>query len=331
MITIRAPLRISLGGGGTDLPAYYEKHEGFVISAAINKYIYVHVNESSTCDKLKLYYDRVEILPAGRLNDIQHDIIRESLKDFNITRPLEIASMADVEAGTGMGSSSSFTVALINALYLLRHEVASRHCIAEHACHIEIDQVGKKIGKQDQYIASYGGIQQLEIFKNGRTEVNPVPLSTEFISELERRFILFYTNIRRPAGLILDSQTDNIRKKDSQVSDRMHRIKEMGHEIKFALQSENIDDIGYIFHEHWQEKRQISPDMSSSGIDSWYEWGLKHGAIGGKVVGAGGGGFILFVAKEDKRKELIHTMANAGMRFMDFRFDFDGVKIMTNL
>jgi D-glycero-alpha-D-manno-heptose-7-phosphate kinase len=239
--------------------------------------------------------------------------------------------MADVEAGTGMGSSSSFTVALINALYLLRHEVASRHCIAEHACHIEIDQVGKRIGKQDQYIASYGGVQQLKIFKNGRTEVNPVPLSTEFISELERRFILFYTNIRRPAGLILDSQTENIRKKDNQVSDRMHRIKEMGHKIKFALQSENIDDIGYIFHEHWQEKRQISPDMSSQAIDEWYKLGLKSGAIGGKVVGAGGGGFILFVSKEDKRKELIHTMVNAGMRFMNFRFDFDGVKIMINL
>lgn len=331
MITIKVPFRISLGGGGTDLPAYYEKYEGYVISAAINKFMYVNINESATSDKLKLYYAKVEVLRADDTQSIQHDIIREALKYFNINKPLEIASMADIEAGTGMGSSSSFTVALLAGLNLLQHKTIDLHCLAEQSCDIEINKVGKKIGKQDQYIATYGGIQEIKINKSGRVYVSALPLRRDFISELEYRMVIFYTGIKRPAELILDSQSDNIRCGDKNTIEAMHQIKKRGQRIKDALNNENIDEIGLIFDEHWREKKKVSKEMSSSLIDDWYNLGLSSGAIGGKVIGAGGGGFILFVCKENHRKELIRTMEEAGLRFMDFRFDFDGVKIIANI
>jgi D-glycero-alpha-D-manno-heptose-7-phosphate kinase len=331
MITIRTPFRISLGGGGTDLPAYYEQYEGHLITAAINKYMYVNINESATSDKLKLYYSTVEILCSTCTDDIKHDIIRESLKYFNIQCPLEIASMADIEAGTGMGSSSSFTVALLSGLNTLNRKYIPLKELAEEACRIEIDLVGKKIGKQDQYIAAFGGIQEMYIFKNGRVDIKPLDLKKDFISELEGRLLIFYTGIRRPAGIVLDDQSDSIKSNHGGVIEHMNLIKEMGYRIGDALKKEDIDELGFIFHEHWQEKRKISKRMSDADIDEWYELALISGAIGGKLIGAGGGGFLLFVCQENRRKELIRVMENAGLRFMDFRFDFDGVKILTNI
>jgi D-glycero-alpha-D-manno-heptose-7-phosphate kinase len=329
MITIRTPFRICLGGGGTDLPSYYESYEGYLISAAINKYLYVSINEPSTSDKLKLYYSKVEIIEASDIEDIEHDIIRESLKFFGLKRPLEIASMADIEAGTGMGSSSSFTVALMAGLNLLNHKVISKSCLAEEACHIEIVKVGKKIGKQDQYISAYGGIQEMKIGKKGKVDIEPVILKPEFISELEYRMLLFYTGIKRPAALILDGQSDAIKAKHKSIVSSMHRIKELGTLVKIALINEDIDELGFIFDEHWQEKKSISREMSSNTVNEWYDLALISGAIGGKLIGAGGGGFLLLVCQENRRKELIRTMESAGLRFVDFRFDFEGVKIMS--
>jgi len=329
MITIRTPFRISMGGGGTDIPSYYEQYGGHIITAAINKYMYVSINESKTCNKIKLYYDKVEIVYD--LNDIQHDIIRESLKLFDIKKPLEIASMADIEAGTGMGSSSSFTVALLAGLNILARKNISVHQLAEGACHVEINGAGKKIGKQDQYIAAYGGIQEMDIVKNGMVTMESLPLKKDFISELEYRIVLFYTAIRRPAGLILDKQSDDMRKDHGLAIKTMSRIKELGYEVKEALLSEDIDTLGRIFDTHWNEKKKVSKKMSGDNIDSWYNLGLTSGAIGGKVVGAGGGGFIMFVCKEGKKKDLIRTMELAGLRYMDFRFDFDGVKVIQNI
>lgn len=330
MIAVRTPFRISLGGGGTDLPAYYENYEGHLITCAIDKYIYLYLNEPSTSDKLKLYYSKVEILDYAELNDIQHNIIRESLKFFGMKRPLEIASMADIEAGTGMGSSSSFTVALLAGLNLLNRRVISAQCLAEEACHIEIEKVGKKIGKQDQYISAYGGIQEMHISKSGKVKMTPLPLKKDFISELEYRLLLFYTNIKRPAGLVLDQQSDNLKAKLLSVTKTMHKIKELGLMVKDALLNENINELGLIFDEHWNEKRSIS-NTSSLKINEWYDLGLVNGAIGGKLIGAGGGGFLLFVCQEGRRKELINTMEKEGLKFVDFRFDFEGVKILSNV
>lgn len=331
MITIRTSFRISLGGGGTDLPSYYEQYEGHVITAAINKYMYLSINESATSDKLKLYYSTVEILNASDISLIQHNIIRESLLYFNINKPLEIASMADIEAGTGMGSSSSFTVALIAGLNLLDRRVETLQSLAEDACHIEINRVGKKIGKQDQYIAAFGGIQEMHIFKNGRVEIKPLNLKKDFISELERRIVVFYTDKRRESSVVLDSQSDSIKANDKKIIDSMHKIKEKSYLIRDSLINEDIDMLGFLFNEHWIEKKKISGAMTSDNINNWYSLGIKSGALGGKLIGAGGGGFILFVCKDGKRKELIRAMQDEGLRFMDFRFDFDGVKIMANI
>jgi D-glycero-alpha-D-manno-heptose-7-phosphate kinase len=326
---IKAPFRISLGGGGTDLPSYYENYGGYVISAAVNKYLYVNINEPVTSDKIKLYYAKVEAVEDA--SKIEHDIIRESLKFFGINKPLEIASMADIEAGTGMGSSSSFLVALLAGLNLMQRKVISPALLAEEACYIEINKVGKKIGKQDQYISAFGGVQEMKIDKSGKVIIEPVLLGRDFISELEYRMVLFYTGIKRPAALILDKQSDSLKKKNRGVLKIMHEIKNIGFEIKKALLKEDIDRIGGLFLEHWLLKRDISPDMASEEIESWLDKAYFNGAIGGKLIGAGGGGFILFVCEEGRRKELIRAMELLGLRFVDFRFDFEGVKIMTNL
>jgi D-glycero-alpha-D-manno-heptose-7-phosphate kinase len=329
MIIIRAPFRLPLGGGGTDLPAYYEQFGGQLVTASINRYMFVNINEPATSDKIKLYYKYTEIHETGEVDKIEHNIIRESLKRHGINRPIEIGSMADIEAQTGMGSSSVFTVGLLAGIHAMKHEFTSPQDIAEEACTVEIDLVGKPIGKQDQYATALGGINELVIDKSGKVTVTSLNLDKEIIFELENRLLMFYTNTSRDANEILAEQGKKAREK-IEVIEAMHRIKETGIYIENALLQGNVDLFGKLLNKHWEIKKSISDKMSSQNIDNWYDIALKNGALGGKIMGAGGGGFFLFCAKQNRRKELKQAMECTGLKYMDFRFEFEGVKILAN-
>jgi D-glycero-alpha-D-manno-heptose-7-phosphate kinase len=350
MILSRAPFRLPLGGGGTDLPSYYEKYECFLITAAVNKYMYLTINEPAIVHKIKINYSKVEIVEVDEVDHIKHEIVRETLKHLNIRRPLEISSMADLAAGTGMGSSSSYAVALLKGLNSMLRRFISLEELAEEACKIEIEMIGKPIGKQDQYAASFGGIIQMEIDRSGKVTVSPLSLEHEVIYELENRLMMFYTNIERDANEILADQSQQIKEganKKAEIPDSgtsngkeenekralmaMHKIKEIGYRVKDTLLEGNVTKFGELLHEHWLTKKMVSQKMSNSCIDKWYELGINNGALGGKIMGAGGGGFLLFCAENGARKYLRKTMESAGLRYMDFRFDFEGAKVLVNM
>lgn len=330
MIITRTPFRIPIGGGGTDLPSYYQKYEGALITAAINKYMYININEPSVTETIKLNYSSTEEVNVEDIDSIKHDIVREALKFLKINRPLEISSMADLSAGTGMGSSSSYTVGLLNGLNQMLKRFISVSELAEEACRIEIELIGKPIGKQDQYAAALGGILEMHIDRTGRVTYAPLKLNQEVIYELENRLMMFYTGIQRDANIILQEQSDNAKVDESNVINAMHEIKNIGQNIKSSLLQGNVDSVGLLMNEHWNIKKGISKKMSSSDIDNWYDLGIKNGALGGKVMGAGGGGFLLFCVNIGNRKKLRTTMENAGLKYMDFRFDFEGVKTIVN-
>ena len=356
MILSRTPFRLPLGGGGTDLPSYYKEYEGFLITAAINKYMYININEPAVIDKIKVNYSKVEMVDLDKVDEIKHEIVRESLKYLQINRPLEISSMADLSAGTGMGSSSSYAVALLNGLNSILKRHISVKDLAEEACKVEINLIGKPIGKQDQYAAAFGGILQLNIDKLGNVNVVPLKLEHEVIYELENRLMMFYTNIERNANEILGEQSrkismeygqllkeqgesnkkseiKNLRTEERNVAsalEAMHKIKEIGYEVKETLIKGDVCGFGRLLNEHWLVKKSVSTKMSNSEIDGWYNLALQNGALGGKIMGAGGGGFLLFCVGNGKRKHLRKTLENAGLRYMDFRFDWEGVKTMMN-
>lgn len=320
MIIVKAPLRLPLGGGGTDLPAYCSKHGGHLITASINKYIYITINRPVTSDEIKLFYSQIEIVKD--INDIKHNIIRECLRYFNIKYPIEINSSADISASTGMGSSSAFTVALLMGLSRLKGVTKSLLEIAELACQIEIDILKSPIGKQDQYASALGGINELHIDKEGGVIVNPLDVD---IHELENRLLIFYTGQTRDANVILSEQNKRI---EIDSTFLMHEIKRLGIEIKKSLIEGDIDYFGYLLNKHWVLKKQFSTKMSSSDIDVYYSHAMGNGAIGGKIMGAGGGGFLLLCSKESKRKILKEAMLSLGLKYMDFRFEFEGAKII---
>lgn len=330
MIVVRCPFRLPLGGGGTDIPSYYEKYEGSLITSTINKYMYININEPALVDKIKISYSKIEIVDINSIDNIEHEIVKETLKYLDIKRPIEIHSMADISAGTGMGSSSAYTVALLKGLTTLNREFITIKEIAEKSCKIEIDLCKKPIGKQDQYASAFGGINQMEISKNGDVRITPINIKQETIYELENRLMMFYTNINRDANKIIAEQGQKIKINESLATESMHNIKKIGFKIKDALLNDDITMFGNLLHEHWLEKKRISNQMSSNQIDKWYEMGLKNGAIGGKIMGAGGGGFLLFCSNGD-RKKLRETMENEGLKYMDFKFDFEGVKVLSNI
>lgn len=330
MIVVRSPFRLPLGGGGTDLPSYYSQYGGCLITAAINKYLYININHPAMADKIKINYSKVEMVNVDEIDQIKHEIVRESLKYLGISQPIEISSMADLAAGTGMGSSSSYAVGLLKGLNTCLRRFISMKELAEEACHIEIDRIGKPIGKQDQYAAAYGGIIQLHISLDGEVTVTPLPLDHEIIYELENRLMMFYTNVERDANQILSEQSQKAGNDDQAVIASMHRIKEIGIAVKDALVHGDICQFGRLLHEHWLEKKTISTKMSNSRIDEWYDLAMANGALGGKIMGAGGGGFMLLCVENGKRKLLRKTMESAGMRYMDFRFDFEGSKVLVN-
>ena len=329
MIIVKVPFRLPIGGGGTDLPAYYKKWNCQLITATIDKYMYISINKPVAGNAIKLYYKYNETVHPSQVDAIKHDIIRESLKLYNIDFPIEIGSMSEIEAGTGMGSSSAFTVGLLTGLNALNKTYLSPLEIAEQACYVEMILVGKPIGKQDQYATAIGGINQLNIDKNGYVYVSAVNLDSEIIHEMENRLMMFVTPFTRNANDILSEQTNKLSDNgDNEVLECMHEIRLIGEKIKSSLINGDIDMFGNLLDEHWRAKKNVSSKMSNNFIDSCYDIAMRNGALGGKIMGAGGGGLFLFCLKAGNRRHFKKTMENAGLQNMNFRFEFDGVKIL---
>jgi len=324
MIITRSPLRITLGGGGTDLPSYYREHGGFLVAAAIDKYVYVTVMRPFV-EGIFLKYSKLE--HVERPDEVQHPIIREAIAMLGFRTPqVEITALADIPAGTGLGSSGSFTTALLKALYAHRRRLLHPGELAELACEIEINRLKEPIGKQDQYIAAYGGITCFTFNRDGSVGAEPLKLRMESLFALEDNLLLFFTGFSRGAGRILEEQKLRTEQADATMLSNLHYVKELGLRSRKALEDGDPALFGELMHEHWEYKKRRSGGMTNAKIDEWYDLGRHSGAIGGKLVGAGGGGFLLFYAEEHRR--LREAMARAGLEEVRFRFDFEGTKVL---
>jgi len=324
MIIARSPLRITLGGGGTDLPSYFRDHGGFLIAAAIDKYVYVTVMRPFV-PGIYLKYSQLE--HVEQVDEVQHPIIREAVRSLNFRTPqVEITTLADIPAGTGLGSSGSFTTALLKALYAHRRKTILPSDLARLACEIEIDRLQEPVGKQDQYIAAYGGITCFRFHQDEKVEAHPLRISMDTMFDLEDNLLLFFTGFARTAGSILKDQQARSSRRDADMFANLHYVKELACRSEDALVNGRTADFGALMHEHWEHKKRRSEGMSNPQIDEWYELGMKNGAIGGKLVGAGGGGFLMFYAED--RNRLRHAMTHAGLEEVRFRFDFEGTKIL---
>lgn len=328
MIIAKSPLRISIGGGGTDLPSFYSQFESEFSSAAINKYVYIAVQKVFG-DEIILKYSRSERVRS--VNEVDHPILRECLKEAQIERSIEISSFADIPAGTGLGSSSTFTVALLKALFTYTGRPHTPAELAELACDIEINRLGSPIGKQDQYISSFGGLQKFHIQKSGQVTGRPMKLTEANRTDLEEHLLLFFTGFTRSANELLKEQDEKTRQNSNdktQISqdmvDNLLFVKELGRQINRAIEAGDLDEFGRLMQVHWENKKRRSAKMSNTSIDQWYELALKNGALGGKVIGAGGGGFLMFLA-DDKRR-LRRAMREAGLSDVPFRFDTLGAQ-----
>jgi D-glycero-alpha-D-manno-heptose-7-phosphate kinase len=324
MIITRSPLRISLGGGGTDLPSYYREHTGFLIAAAIDKYVYITVHRRFV-EAFLLKYSSLE--EAAAIDDIKHPIIREALKLVDIQeRNLEITSMADIPAGTGLGSSGSFTTALLKALHALKKNLVPPAELAEQACCIELEKLGEPIGKQDQYISAYGGITSFRFMPDGQVEAVPLKISEETLFNLEDNLLLFFTGYSRAASAILKEQDDKSKRADTEMMENLHFIKDLGRQSQKALEAGDLEEFARLMDMHWQRKKQRSKAMSNNDINAWYEYAMVNGAVGGKLIGAGGGGFLMFYA--GNKVKLRHAMREKGLTEVRFRFDFEGTRVL---
>ncbi|HLJ13677.1 MAG TPA: hypothetical protein VKV15_04215 [Bryobacteraceae bacterium] len=326
MIITRSPLRLSLGGGGTDLPSYYREHEGFLIAAAIDKYVYITLHQTFQ-KELIIKYSLTEHVTS--VSEIRHPIIREALKLVDIDETnLEVTSMADIPAGTGLGSSGSFTTSLLKALHAYRKNLVHPSELAAQACEIELGKLGEPIGKQDQYISAYGGITCFRFLKDDRVEAWPLHLSQETLLNLEDNLIIFFTGYSRSASSILKDQDDRSKQNDAAILENLHFIKQIGLCTQKAFENGNLRQFADLMNVHWEYKKKRAGNMSNDHIDRWYNLARANGALGGKLIGAGGGGFLMFYA-EDKTR-LRHTMSHAGLREIRFRFDFEGTKIVVS-
>ena len=324
MIITRSPLRVTLGGGGTDLPSYYRRFGGFLIAGAIDRYVFVTVTRPFE-PGIYLKYSRLEHVSA--VDEVHHPIIREALRIMELRTPqVEITTLADIPAGTGLGSSGSFTTALLKALFAHRRRLIHASELAELACQIEIDRLGEPIGKQDQYSAAYGGVTCFTFHPDDRVTAEPLRLSTDALFELEDRLLLFFTGFSRSTGGILSDQRTRTEHDDPEMIENLHFVKELALRSRNALESGRIEDLGALMHEHWLHKKRRSRGMSNPKIDEWYDLGLRNGAIGGKLVGAGGGGFLMFYAKD--RARLRTAMRDAGLEEVRFRFEFEGTRVL---
>ena len=324
MIITRSPLRVSLGGGGTDLPSYYREHGGFLVAGALDKYVYLTLHRTFVPD-LIVKYSKLERVPTAA--QLEHPILREAFALLGMDgRSLEVTSMADIPGGTGLGSSGSFTTALLKVLHAANKNLISPAELAEQACHIEIDRLGEPVGKQDQYIAAVGGITAFTYHRDGRVEYRPCKISEETLFNLEDNLLLFFTGYSRSASSILKDQNDKSEKHDPAMLDNLHFTKELGYKSLTALESANLGEFARLLDVHWQRKKSRSTGMSNDHINQWYDHAMANGALGGKLIGAGGGGFLMFYA--DDKIRLRHAMREKGLQEVRFRFDFEGTKVV---
>ena len=326
MIIARSPLRISLGGGGTDLPSYYEQHTGFLIAAAIDKYVYITLHDTFVAD-LIVKYSKLERVPDA--SQLEHPIIREAMALLEIKgQSMELTSMADIPAGTGLGSSGSFTTALLKALHAWKKNLVHPAELAEQACDIELNRLHEPIGKQDQYIAAYGGITCFKFLPGGKVEAWPLKASEETRYNLEDNLLLFFTGYSRSASAILKEQDTKSKAADSSMIENLHFVKDLGFQSQRALETGNLNEFARLMDVHWQRKKERSGGMSNPKINEWYDLAMANGALGGKLIGAGGGGFLMFYA--DDKTKLRHAMRGAGLKEVRFRFDFEGTKLLNS-
>lgn len=328
MIITRTPFRVTLGGGGTDLPSYYSRHGGFIFAAALNKYMFINLNRPVVDDMVRVKYTRSETV--AHRDALQHELAREGLRLAGIDHGVEITSMADVPAGTGLGSSSCYAVGLLNALHTMQRRPLAYQDLAEEACHLEIDILRKPVGKQDQYMAAFGGLTVLEITPGGEVRVTPARVAETTIEELERNMLLFYTGCERPSDDILTEQSRSVAANCEQVVQSLHAIKEMGREILEMIERGDLTSFGLALDRHWQAKKKLASKVTNPRFDQIYELAKANGALGGKISGAGGGGFFLLYT-EKRHAQLREALRGAGLREMRYRFEFDGTKVLVNL
>ncbi len=323
MIISRTPLRITLGGGGTDLPSYYERFGGLVLTAAIDRYVYVAINRTFTDDYFLKYsaLERVQEIAA-----IEHPIIREALRLHPIGPSIELVSVADIPAGTGLGSSGTFTVGLLKSIYAYMRQAVTPEQLASEACHIEMNILDRPVGKQDQYASAYGGLESLRIDADGRVSVTSLAVSTQTLHDLQEHLCLFFTGYSRRADQILEEQRTQTTGGDGPMLDSLHEVKAIGQSSLEALEAGDTATFAALMNQHWEEKKRRSATMSNSAIDSLYELGMENGALGGKLVGAGSGGFLLFYAKDTD--QLRRAFGAEGLTEVRFQFDHDGAVVL---
>ena len=327
MILSRAPTRITLGGGGTDLASYYSQYGGFVIAGAINRYCTILANKRFY-SSIRLSYSQMEI--KDRVEDIEHRIFRTALQVTDIRSGIELHSTSDVPSNSGLGTSSTFTVALMNALHAYKKEYVPQSQLAEEACEIEIDMLKEPIGKQDQYIAVYGGLKCFTFEKDGSVLVEPLHVSPDIMEQLEDNLLLFFTGRERSASEMLKDQDDRSKVGDTIMLENLRKTKDIGLQTRKYLENGDIDMLGELFHEHWENKKKRSHGMSDALIDESYDIARKNGALGGKLIGAGGGGFLMFYCNNSAKPNVIYAVQKAGLRWERFHFDYDGAKILVN-
>jgi D-glycero-alpha-D-manno-heptose-7-phosphate kinase len=325
LIITRTPFRLTLGGGGTDLPSFYAQHGGFILAVAIDKYMFLSVNTPILDDKIRVRYTQSEMV--DHVDEVQHTLAREALRYFGIPNGIEIVSIADIPAGTGLGSSSSYLVGLLNALHILMQDQATPQKLAEEACEIELEILKKPIGKQDQYMAAFGSLTTLDIRRDGAVTATRLALDVDLLETLESNILMFYTHEMRDATAILKKQDEATRRNNGTVVASLCEIKDIGLEICGAISKGNLRRLGELMDQHWQSKKRLSAGITNPQIDAWYNLAKRNGAIGGKISGAGGGGFLMLYC-EEKKMQLREAMRAAGLRELKFRFDFEGSKVV---
>lgn len=327
MIITRTPFRVTLGGGGTDLYSYYSKHGGFIFSFTLDKYMYITLKKAFADDLIRIKYTKSETV--SKVSEIKHGIARTCLEKVGFSKGIEIASMADIPSGSGLGSSSTYTVGLLNALYHLKRNYISLQDLAEDACEIEIDILKKPMGKQDQYLAAFGGFLIMEIDKSGNVKVSNALVSVSTLDDLKRNLLIFYTGAQRENKKILGEQDKATQKNNKEVLESLHYIKESGYKILEIIESGNITELGIMFDEHWMYKKKLAKGITNPTFDKIYELAKKNGALGGKISGAGGGGFFTFYC-EEKQNQLREAMKKSGLKELRYDFDFEGTKVLAN-
>lgn len=316
-------MRVSFVGGGSDISLFYKNQPGAVVTCAINKYIYITVNRKFD-NKIRASYSKTEIVDT--VNQLNHELIKECLLMVGVKGGIEITSIADVPSeGTGLGSSSSYIVGLLNALYAYKEKYASAERLARKTCEIEIDKLKRPIGKQDQYIAAFGGFQYIKFNPDGSVYVDPIIMSNGTKKKLESNLLMFYTGLTRSSQAILSVQTKNMREKSPKMTN-LSKMVEIAKQMKKALNSNNLDLFGELLHKNWLLKKELADGISNPQIDRWYEIARENGAIGGKICGAGGGGFLLLYAPNNKHKKILSALIH--LKPLDFSFEPQGSKII---